>query len=1093
MATTRTHEPVSPNKYTKSPGGGKRLIPNIVDKIASQEPQREWAQIPVSSDPKDGWKTVTFQQFANAINRCCHLIIERTGQAAPGTFPTVAYIGPNDARYLIIMIAAIKTGRQVCSAPPRTRLESGHVRLPRNSQEAQFNLFDKTGCKYIAFPESHKSVCQPLLDVRQDMKAIPVMPLDAYMDETAVSHYPFDRTFEEAEWDPMVVLHTSGSTGLPKPIIVRQGMFALADAWMDAPELDGMKPLWSVFVNGAKRHYCTMPLFHAAGLYMSVWFSLYYGRPIALGIADKPLSSDLVVESLKNVDVQAAVLPPAILEDMSLDDEATKALAKLHAVGFGGGNLAQEAGDRLVEAGVRIVNVIATTECSIFPLYWNENPKLWHWFIFNPNICGIEWRRQKGETDDEDVYEQVYVRRHADPGAHIQGYFYTFPEENEISTKDLYTPHPTLPHHWLHHGRADDIIVFSNGEKLNPVTIEEIVEDHPQIKGVVVVGAMRFQPAMIIEPVTQPENDKERQELIESVYMTKVQKANEQSVAHGRIDRDHIMIARPDKPFPRAGKGTIQRAAAVKLYKDDIDELYDKADQASEASAPTLDVASEDALAASIVEMFQSHIGASKLEPDADFFSAGIDSMQVIKASRILRAGLAVALSRDIPAADLTTRVVYTNPSPRMLARYIMQNIVASDGASTAANPEAQHQRDMTFLWDKYTQTLMPKPATKRPEASDTDQTVLITGTTGMLGSYMLDIMARSPRVRKIICLNRPDDGGAGKQTTAMQERGLDGSYGGKAEFLQIDASQPNLGLRKEVYARLQQETDRVVLNAWPVNFNMPVLSFEPHIRGVRNWADFAATTKKRAAVVFVSSIGTVDGWKASGSAEVPEARFEDMSLARGGYGASKMVASLVLEDASRVGDFPAAAIRVGQIAGPERDAGVWNRQEWLPSIVASSLYLKALPSDLGGDGVDRVDWTPGERIANLVLEVDGITQPVETSTISGYYHGANPSATTWAALSRAVLEYYGKERLPETVSFAEWVRRLEKTQEEGTANLAKNPGVKLLDSYRQMAKHGMGGMVIDMTRTKRQSPTMRGSEAITPELMKQWCKHWGF
>ncbi|KAK8016859.1 Non-canonical non-ribosomal peptide synthetase FUB8 [Apiospora rasikravindrae] len=1081
-------EPVSTKQYTKPADGGKRLIPNIVDEIASHEPNREWAQIPVSSDPKDGWKTVTFQQFANAINRCCHLIIERTGQAAPGTFPTVAYIGPNDARYLV----STPISSQHFKPPLSVDSANGHVRLPRNSQEAQFNLFDKTGCKYIAFPESHKNVCQPLLDARGDMKAIPVMPLDAYMDETAVSHYPFDRTFEEAEWDPMVVLHTSGSTGLPKPIVVRQGMFALADAWMDAPELDGMKPLWSVFVNGAKRHYCTMPLFHAAGIYMSVWFSLYYGKPIALGISDKPLSSDLVVESLKNLDVEAAVLPPAILEDMSLDEEATKALAKLHAVGFGGGNLAQEAGDRLVQAGARIVNVIATTECSIFPLYWNNDPKLWHWFIFNPNLCGIEWRRQKGETDDEDVYEQVYVRRDADPGAHIQGYFYTFPEENEISTKDLYTPHPTLPHHWLHHGRADDIIVFSNGEKLNPVTIEEIVEDHPQVKGVVVVGAMRFQPAMIIEPVAQPKSDKERQDLTESVYATKVQKANEQSVAHGRVDREHIMVATPDKPFPRAGKGTIQRAATVKLYKDDIDALYNKADQASEASAPKLDTASEEALAKSIVEMFQSHVGASKLDPDADFFSAGIDSMQVIKASRLLRASLAVALKRDIPASDLTTRVVYTNPSPHMLARYIMQNLVESEGANKAVNPEAQHQRDMTALWDKYTHNLMSKPLTKRPEASETNQTVLITGTTGMLGSYMLDIMAHSPRVRKIICLNRPDDGGAGKQTTAMQERGLDGSYGGKAEFLQIDASQPNLGLSKDVYARLQQEADRVVLNAWPVNFNMPVSSFEPHIRGVRNWADFAATSKKRVAVVFVSSIGTVNGWKAQG--QVPEARFEDMSLAHGGYGASKVVASLVLEDAARVGDFPAAAVRVGQIAGPERDAGVWNRQEWLPSIVASSLYLKALPKDLGGD-VDRVDWTPGERIANLVLEVVGVTQPVDKGSISGYYHGANPSATTWATLSRAVLDFYGKERLPETVSFKEWVRRLEKTQEEGTANLAKNPGVKLLDSYRQMAQteRGMGSMVMDMTRTKGQSPTMRRSEAVTPELMKQWCKHWGF
>ncbi|KAK8064619.1 nonribosomal peptide synthetase [Apiospora phragmitis] len=1081
MAPSRVDDPL-PSKTPAKSASGKRLIPNIIDDIARREPQREWAKIPVSSEPKDGWRTVTFQQFANAINRCCHRIIERASQATTEKFPTVAYIGPNDARYLIIMVAAIKTGRQVLFVSPR------------NSQEAQFNLFDKTGCRYIAFPTSHAKVVQPLLDARDDMEAIKVSSLDELIDEKQVPHYPFDKTFEEAEWEPMCVLHTSGSTGLPKPIVVRQGMFALADAWKEAPELDGKKTIWSELVSGCKRHFTAMPLFHAAGLYIAFWFSVYYGVPIALGSADRPLSADLVVESLKNVDANTTLLPPAILEDMSMNDEAMKELAKFHGVGIGGGlgDLNQEAGDRLVEAGVRLFNIIATTECSIFPLYWVDNPKLWHWCVFNPNMCGIEWRKQQG---DEEVYELFYVRKDKDPAAHIQCYFYTFPEENEVSTKDLFTPHPTLPHHWLYRGRSDDIIVFSNGEKLNPVTIEGIVEvrDHPQVKGVVVVGAMRFQPALIIEPITQPKNDEERQALLDSAW-AKVEQANKQSVAHGRIDRDYIMIANPDKPFPRAGKGTVQRAATVKLYNDEINQLYNKANDASDANAPKLDVSSEDALAASIAEMFQSQIGAAKIELDADFFSAGIDSMQVIKASRLLRAGLAVALSHEIDDTAVATRVVYNNPSPRMLARHIMQNVMAVDGADGASHkavdPGEQHRRDIKTLYDKYTQTLPKKAAAKRPEASETDQTVLLTGSTGMLGSYMLDIMAQSPRVRKIICLNRSDDGGAGKQVPAMRERGLDTSYGGKAEFLKMDASQPNFGLSKELYARLLQETDRVVLNAWPVNFNMPVASFEPHIRGVRHWADFAAAAEKRVAVVFISSVGTVDGWHEKGT--IPEERFEDMSLAHGGYGASKMVASLVLEDASKAGDFPTAVVRVAQVGGPERDAGVWNRHEWLPSIVASSLYLRALPSDLGGS-VDRVDWAPVERIANLILEVDGITQHVDPDTISGYYHGSNPSTTTWATLSRAVLDFYGPERLPETVKFSEWIRRLEGTQNEGTTNLARNPGVKLLDAYRGMARGGVASTVLGTTRTVGQSPTMRQSEAVTPGLMKQWCKHWGF
>ena len=76
-------------------------------------------------------------------------------------------------------------------------------------------------------------------------------------------------------------------------------------------------------------------------------------------------------------------------------------------------------------------------------------------------------------------------------------------------------------------------------------------------------------------------------------------------------------------------------------------------------------------------------------------------------------------------------------------------------------------------------------------------------------------------------------------------------------------------------------------------------------------------------------------------------------------------------EASARAGGFPAAVMRMGQIAGPaESELGQWNRQEWLPSIVASSVFLGALPGSLAM--MDRVDWTPCETEASLVLEVVG-------------------------------------------------------------------------------------------------------------------------
>lgn len=110
--------------------------------------------------------------------------------------------------------------------------------------------------------------------------------------------------------------------------------------------------------------------------------------------------------------------------------------------------------------------------------------------------------------------------------------------------------------------------------------------------------------------------------MLDDIWPLVVQ-ANKETVAHGQIGRDFLVLSDPEKPFPRAGKGTIQRAAAVKLYHDNIEQLYEKAGQVKSSEAPRLDISSEDSLVQSIEKLFETHFGSPQLEPDTDFFSAG--------------------------------------------------------------------------------------------------------------------------------------------------------------------------------------------------------------------------------------------------------------------------------------------------------------------------------------------------------------------------------------------------------------------------------------------------------------------------------------
>ncbi|KAK8127998.1 acetyl-CoA synthetase-like protein [Apiospora sp. TS-2023a] len=145
---------------------------------------------------------VIFERFADAIKRCSHKVINKFGEPAGG-FPTICYVGPNDACYFVFMVAT-KTGYKVSA---HAIMSQGHADLGRLSS-----------CP-LETRKQDSSVC-----LRQNV---------------AISslHYPMPAKFSHA----LVVLHTSGSTYFLKPITVRQGMLAIAETTHGIPDWQGMQ------------------------------------------------------------------------------------------------------------------------------------------------------------------------------------------------------------------------------------------------------------------------------------------------------------------------------------------------------------------------------------------------------------------------------------------------------------------------------------------------------------------------------------------------------------------------------------------------------------------------------------------------------------------------------------------------------------------------------------------------------------------------------------------------------------------------------------------------------------------------------------
>ena len=195
------------------------------------------------------------------------------------------------------------------------------------------------------------------------------------------------------------------------------------------------------------------------------------------------------------------------------------------------------------------------------------DPEDWSYVCLNPLLNGIEMRPVA------DLFELVYVRN--PDCAQFQGVFKIFPHLLEYSMRDLYSRHPTKPHHWRHESRKDDIIVFQSGSKFNPMLHERTIAMHPRIHACLLVGTGKDRPAAIIElhPQYYTEDASVQKSLLKEIWPY-VQKANDVADTFGQLEQRYVIFAKDTKPFEMGLKNTVQRYATTRLYEQEIEDLY---------------------------------------------------------------------------------------------------------------------------------------------------------------------------------------------------------------------------------------------------------------------------------------------------------------------------------------------------------------------------------------------------------------------------------------------------------------------------------------------------------------------------------------
>ncbi|KAG6839971.1 hypothetical protein C0991_009950, partial [Blastosporella zonata] len=555
-----------------------------------------------------------------------------------------------------------------------------------------------------------------------------------------------------------------------------------------------------------------LPAFHTFGFYTQILNPIYgivsiavypptATEPHLLPVAQSPES---FLEHLKLTRSTAMLATPSMLQTLALSPAAVDYMATLEFVGYGGGSFVPKLGNFLVDRGVLLHTLYGATECGVpgFTSLQRGQEKYWEYLRF-PDCTKLRWMPQGDGTFECQV---LAWKKHRPMVLNL-------PDVEGYATSDLFVKHPTEKDLWRIVGRKDDVIVHSSGEKTVPAPMEAVIMSCPFVQGALLFGREHNEAGVLIEPTAGSTIDvKDHTQLasLRNKIWAVIEEANKIAPAFSRIFKEMILITSETKPLPRTGKGTIMRRAALELYDQEIVALYNTV-ESNLATAENIDPPVQWVLGdvqAWLIEQASDLVSGGKVLPSVDLFEQGFDSLNATFLRLRIISALRASKSKSVQIAtqELSQNLIYSHPIIEDLAEHIVALFLPSDEAQSGAI--ASRSALIEEMIAKYSIGLDDSPS-KKGVSRTAPAVVLLTGTTGNLGSEILAALLQDDRVQHVYAFNRPSQATLTveqRQLNGFKERGFspDLLESSKLSFISSDAAQPNLGLDPEHYKRVK-------------------------------------------------------------------------------------------------------------------------------------------------------------------------------------------------------------------------------------------------------------------------------------------------
>ncbi|KAL4949466.1 hypothetical protein BDW69DRAFT_202833 [Aspergillus filifer] len=478
----------------------------------------------------------------------------------------------------------------------------------RLSTEAYVNLLEKTNCSHILFsPATEKAV----VSIRKTVPTVKTFLIPDYSIYSACTERSKPESSEPGmsrKW--AFSIHSSGSTGLPKPIFQTHAAC-----------------IANYTTSNSYRALLTLPLYHNHGL-CTFFRSLFKAKPIAIYNADLPLTGKNFLEVMEAFRPESFHGVPYVLKLLSEVHGGVEALAQCQQVLFGGSSCPDDLGDYLVEKEVRLISHYGATELG--QLMTSDRPvgdKLWNY---------VQLEDGSYECIALDGLPAKVSSNCDDP-------------PNSFHTQDTFLKHPSKPNAWKYLGRIDDRVTLINGEKVLPVPIEHRIRHSKFVQDNLVFGVGKPLPGLIVVPSAECQA-LSKTEILDAVWPD-IEAANQNAEAFSQIPRDMVIILDVGATYSATDKGTMIRNRSYNEFSHLIEVAYQNLEDGD--------------LEDYLLKLFHTKLGLGDIELSSDLFEAGVDSLQAIKARGFIKKDI------DIGQAELGHNVVFDFANIKKLAAHL--------------------------------------------------------------------------------------------------------------------------------------------------------------------------------------------------------------------------------------------------------------------------------------------------------------------------------------------------------------------------------------------------------------------------------------